>query len=133
MNKIKARFQNTLMGEVTLEMEAFLALQSELAEIIATGAENDADAILVGFKANGLASIVGVVGKSLIQGHGLKTYLDAYFEDAGGLSAHLEGLSEYFYDGLTNGTTNRVIQVLRSDDPKWRAFNPLKDMDEVIK
>lgn len=130
MNPIKQRIAQFLAGEESAEKEDFLTVLAEAQELVKAGMENDADAILFARRINGKVNVVGIVGKSVLQGPDLQNYLAAYFADEGGLEAHKLKVADYLYQDLKGRT--EACMILGSGDRRWRSFRPLKNLDEVL-
>ena len=131
MNPIKQRIAQFLIGEESASAEDFLALLGETQELVQAGAESDADALLYARKINNRLNVVGIVGKSLLQGPDLSRFLAAYFADSGGIDLHKVKIADYLYNDL-KGRTEDACMVLKSEDRRWKAFRPLKNLDEVL-
>lgn len=130
MNKIKQRIHNCLVGDEELPLPLFLQIQKESQGIIASGQEQDADAVLYATKFDGLVFVVLFVGRSMLQGHELRTYFEQYFSNAKGVEFHLPKIIDYLYHDISGG--NEAIMVLREKhNHQWRSFNPLLNIDQI--
>ncbi|AGF80087.1 hypothetical protein UWK_03578 (plasmid) [Desulfocapsa sulfexigens DSM 10523] len=131
MNPIKKRIINFLAGEESIPLEAFQAYLDKSKELVSVGIENDADILLYAHKTNGKVFVVGLVGKSIINGPELNSFLELYFADSGGLASHAKGIAEYIYKDLATATEG--FMVFRcAEDSRWRSFKPIKNA-ELIK
>jgi len=129
MNKIKERIKDFLLGDKSIShIETLMSLPKEFIPI---GIDNDADAVLIGGRIDKMVYVVGLVGRSIIQGEELRAYIEAYVKEDGGLESHVEQMTEYFYDGFKKSDTLNLI-LTTEGDVKWKSFNPLKNIDEVM-
>lgn len=130
MNPNKQRITNLLTGEELSTSEEFLAHTERIQETAKYGIVNDADAVLHALKIDRKISVVGVVGRSILQGRELRKYLTMYFINEGGLDFHKTRIANYIYGDIID--TEEAYMVLRSEDPRWRSFSPIKNIDEVM-
>jgi hypothetical protein len=100
------------------------------AEFVPMGVEANADAILIAKRVNGAIYVVGLIGKSLIQGPDLLRYMEAYFANAGGLEVHAPKIANYLYNDIKG--KSEAFMVLSTGDQRFRSFRPLKNVDEVL-
>lgn len=129
LNPIKNRIIGFLAGEKSAPVEALQFYFEKAMELISIGIENDADVLLYAHKANREIFVVGLVGKSIIQGRDLNAYLELYFADSEGLASHVKGITDYIYEDLS--TASEGVMVLRAEDRGWRSFKPIKNVDDI--
>ncbi len=130
MNPIKKRIADFLEGKESCTMEEFAFFYNNAKNFIEAGIESDADALICAHRENKKIFLVGVVGKSFIQGDILKDYLESYFADAKGLKAHLSKITQYIYEDTQGGKDGCMI--LHDSNTNWRSFLPLKTIDDFL-
>lgn len=131
MNPIKQRIVHFLTGNESSPVDIYMNFVAQAqAELVAVGIEADADAILAARRVNGSVYVVGLIGRSIVQGEDLNRYLEAYFADAGGLAQHSSKIANYLYDDIKG--KSEAFMVLTTEDRRFRSFQPLKNIDEVL-
>ena len=129
MNRIKKQIIEFIKGTAFVEdLQATPPFLSS--EFLQLGEMKDADAILIGGKEEGKYFVIGLIGKSVLQGSELSSYLISYFKTDGGLEAHSMKIANHFYDGFQKAE-NPVLVLRCEDDERWRAFKPLKRVEEL--
>lgn len=131
MNPIKQRIIDFLTGKEDTPGDVFMGMiplvQAELGPL---GVQADADAIVTARRVDGKIYVLGLVGKSLLQGADLKKFLEAYFADSSGLDNHLKKIADYLHKDLQGRSSADMVLV--TENRRFRSFKPLKNVDEVI-
>lgn len=129
MNKIKRQIQAYLLGEEALTLEATMTMNDHIQKVIEVGVANDADAMVYALRIGNKIYVCCLAGKSLLQGNELKQYLDRYFADAKGADHHIPKITDYLYNDISGQTD--AFMMLRSENQRWRGFNPVRNIDEI--